>query len=333
MQGFGEINLFLKSYRNELYKIPGFKVEKYIDTMNTIYDIGLKSYQNGFHYFKNVEDIKLPTKKITIDETISVVISYLKTIDFSFVTCFEKAYREGIIHFTYLKDLEQLQYNENNSYRFGSMTGVLNSTPFIHIVLEETIADAFRCVHEFSHYSNSGGKERHSFSYALYTEGYAQLFETNFYDFLLGTKWEEEATIYYQGLLLSFLNRTANYIREYAIFSTFLTYGQIKNQTIYRSCKDSFDIKENMKLYLETIKNITEKLKDPNYYFFEDIPYVIGLPFAQQLKKQFLKDKDLFLEEYANLEDQKREYYYKKYIKKVCFQNLYQIPIKNRRDQ
>lgn len=325
MQGFKEINAFLNSYVNELYKIKNFQVEKYIETMDEIYDIGLKSFQEGCHYFQNIESVALPKKKISMEESIFLLISYLKTIDSSFLNRFDKAYNDGIIHFTTLEELKQETYDETNFFRFKNLTGVINSKPFIHIVLEESIADTFTLLHEFSHYKNGLCGEETSISYSLFTEGYAHMFETDFYHFLLGTKWEEEAFIYYQGLLLSLLNRTANYIREYGVFSTFLRYRRISNQTIYRFCKDSNHTKENMQLYFDTIKNIIVKIEDPGSYFFEDIPYVVGLPFSKEVRKQFLRDKDVFLEEYENLKEQDKEYYYKKYVKTSSLEHLYQI--------
>lgn len=328
MQGFGEINEFLKSYVKSLYGISGFELGKYIEKMDVIYEIGTKSYLEGTQYFKNIESVLLPSKKITIEETLSLVFTYFKTIDSSFVKKLEQACRSGIIHFTRQDDLEKLDYNETNYYLFENLAGIFNSNYLINIVLEETIADAFTLVHEFSHYKNISIKEEYSLGYLLFTEGYAHMFETDFYLYLLNTNWKREASIYYQGLLLSLLNRTSTYIREYSILDTFLTYQKITNKSIYRACKEYANPKNGIKMQLETINEVLEKLNKPSYYFLEDIPYVLGLSFSKEVRKQFLQDKELFLEEYETLENRDKEYYYKKYIKGSSLENLYQLPRK-----
>ncbi len=196
----------------------------------------------------------------------------------------------------------------------------------IQLFLDETIKDAFTLVHEFSHYQNMTTGECFSACYQLFTEGYAQMFETDFFLFLFKNKnYRKEAILYYESLLLSFLHRSCTFIGEYSILDTYMRYGKISKKTIRKTFQNDDYPKDGYKMEMESLVLLLEKIESPNEYFLEDGPYMIGVPFAKKVLKTYQRDKNLFLEEYMALQDGKIEAYYKKYVKKSSFKNLYKI--------
>jgi hypothetical protein len=330
MKEFENINQILNDYFNEIKNLNNFDINKYAEKIKKIREIASIIYIEGQSYFKNIDFVQIPSKKISFDETIELVSDYLKTIDSSFLKDFLKALKEGVINFTTKEEIETMK-GETDYLFTQNLAGILNNKYFINIVLEENISDAFTLVHEFSHYHNMAGDDKLPVCYNLFTEGYAQTFETDFYFYLLkNKKYESEASNYYETLLLSILNRSSNFISEYSILDTFLTYQKISNQTIYKTFKDYENPKTGFKMEIEAIKILLEKLKNPTNLFLDDGPYVIALPFSFEVSSEAKRDKDKFMLEYENLGKGNVDYYYKKYIKNASLEGLYRNGCNNK---
>lgn len=329
--GFGEINKYLKRYYSDLISYPEFDGLKYQELMQKIYEISEEVYVQGCDYFKGDHAISLPQKEVPLEETLELVSTYFYQVDPSILKKFDSMLQDGVIHFTTMQDLENIEQTKENYFYFQSLAGCINDEHFVNIVLENTITDAFILVHEVSHLMNSSDPNYFSTPWLLYTEGYAQFFETDFYLFLLKNgKHVEEARIYYESLLLSLLNRSATFIGEYFVWDIYLTYGRINMQKIYKNSIQFPNPSNGVLMAKESIELLLDSLKkDYSKVFLEDMKYMVALPFSYGVQDQYEKDKDVFLEEYQTLEKGSSEYYLKKYLSQKENPKLYRYGRKN----
>ena len=314
---FRKVNAFLDDYMVQTSALEEYSPLSYEEKMKKLYEIACYIYREGCSHFDGIDTILVPQKKIKKEETLALVLSYFETVDTSFVSGLYFALQEDI-HFLFYEEMES-----QNLFSFGA-AGIQQQRKYIQILLDETITDAFTLVHEFSHYQNMPLKEQFSVCYQFFTEGYAHMFETDFYFFLLkNKKYREEAILYYERLLLSFLNRSCTFIGEYSILDTYLQYTKISNQTIYRTFKNSENPLNGYKMEMESLSTLLEKMDNPHAYFLEDGPYMLALPFAKKARKFYQQNRDTFLQEYSALQERRIEDYYKKYVKSTSLKNSY----------
>lgn len=323
MEDFKKLNKYLKWYEKELTKSPKFNQDKYEKILDKTRYIALNTCRDGIAYFKN-DDIILPSVYISLNETIELVLKYLKKLN--------KKYQDNLLQtldnktfcFTEVKKIANMKNDINKEIFLEDLAGVINNQFFVNIVIHNTIKDAFSVVHEFSHINNMELKMDKS-SYFLFTEGYATFFEIDFYLYLLNTKYKKEAIKYYESLLLSFLYKSATFISEDNILDIYDKYGKVNYQKIYKYYQNKEDFLEIFKEILISVNNLNQKIDNQFDNILNDIPYIIGIPFSFEIRKEYSKNKEMFFYEYENLNSLDIDYYLNKYISNKELENLFEM--------
>lgn len=296
-----------------------FSLEQYYNFLEKVYDYALQIEDELASYTPYIKGtIELPTlnQRFIREESMKLVVEFLYSLSPKYVEGFYQGISDGTIQFTKKEELEDLEINDENYYRFYNCSSVVNGRYIMNVIIGEDIADAFLMVHEFAHYFNHRNCVVSNASWYLLTEGYSHFFEYLFFLFLERTNWKKEAQTYYETLLYSVLIHSLDYVPAFISFDIFMSYGRLDSRTIYEYCKDEEDFREYFSMVSSLIRSLEDSMQCKNKRvdsIFEDANYVFMIPFTETLLERYPFKKDEILRDYEALNENSFEYYVKHY--------------------
>jgi hypothetical protein len=303
MRDFGYLNKKIEEHVLEIQNDTEMSLEEYVDFMRTIYKMS-NNMMGTMISSRNAYQKQEPSYKkgISLDETLHIVLKFLRQIDPELVFLFKDAILKKIILFHTPKELQKLEEKEDNFYYYYNLAGIYNGKYVVNIVLENTIQDAFVIVHEFMHYISMKSTNPKSIAWLHFTEGYSHAFELLLLDFLKQTKWQTEAKKYHVTNTYAMYLRNCIFRQEFIYLDVFVNYGSFTPQKVFKYCEEepmTSRILKNAKIEEQFLLNQKATLGE----YLESSRYVLAIPFAYEVLDRFPEEKDTILKEHRNLEE------------------------------
>lgn len=316
MRDFWCLNKKIEEHVLEVEDYYHISMDEYMDFMRKIYHVSSDVLKASYHeaqYYKNYMSKQTYQKGISLDETLGIVLKFLKEIDASLVVLFKDAIKNHIISFHTPKELRKLEITSSNFYYFYSLAGIHDGKYVVNIVLENTIRDAFVIVHEFMHYVSMESINKKSFAWLYFTEGYSYAFEVLLLDFLCEQlKWADEAKRTYLKNVYDMYLRNGEFRKEFLYLDIFLKYGSFGGQKVFKYCSDEKDANRIL-MEARCSEEFLMRKEQMLRCYLEDSRYVLAVPFTSRILDKYPKEKDEILKEHRKLEEFSLTYFMDKY--------------------